>query len=264
MGRIDIVGQKFERLLVLEYNSNKKSYLCQCDCGNLTHARSWYLRNGKHKSCGCLQKELLAKRCYKDNYIGLKNEIYKNYLKAAKRRNYSFELSKEIFYKLINGDCHYCGIKPNTKWFGTKRTIIDVSEFRYNGVDRVDNNIGYTLENSVSCCKICNNAKNTLTTEEFLNWVNLVYQFQMGKIKPTPDKYFPRFWFEGNHAFMWVNSLDDLQEVFDNYEGIMTPDKILDTAVNNPNVDKDFGLRGEHTGDITLRKFLEQYDYKWS
>jgi hypothetical protein len=173
-----LIGQKFNRLTVVNYISKKDGYLCECECGNKTKARSSSLKSGRHASCGCLQKELLANRNNKPDFIAFKNEIYKNYSKAAKKRNYDFELTKEEFIKLIGGDCFYCGLKPNTSWVGTKRTIIDTSAFKYNGVDRKDNNIGYTTENCVSCCKLCNNSKNTLATEEWLLWVKRLYEFQ--------------------------------------------------------------------------------------
>lgn len=55
---IDLTGQKFGRLIVLErYGSNKKNvalWKCQCDCGNVKIVRSDMLRNGHTKSCGCL------------------------------------------------------------------------------------------------------------------------------------------------------------------------------------------------------------------
>ena len=70
---------------------------------------------------------------------------------------------------------------------------------------------------------------------------------------------FPRFWFEGNHAFMWVNDLNDLQQVFDNYDGVMTPDEVLDKSVNVPGDYKNFGLRIEHKGERTLREHLKMF-----
>ena len=58
---IDIIGQRFERLLVLSRVENDKSnnaqYLCRCDCGNVKIARGSALRKGYVKSCGCLRKE---------------------------------------------------------------------------------------------------------------------------------------------------------------------------------------------------------------
>ena len=40
-------------------------------------------------------------------------------------------------------------------------------EFRYTGIDRYDNTLGYTLENSVPCCKQCNRIKTDMAASEF-------------------------------------------------------------------------------------------------
>ena len=56
----DITGQRFGRLSVLKFNQRKiRSYYweCICDCGNRKIANAATLKNGKLKSCGCLQKE---------------------------------------------------------------------------------------------------------------------------------------------------------------------------------------------------------------
>lgn len=159
----------------------KEGYQCQCECGTITKARSWSLKTGRHASCGCLQRELLANRMLKPDYASFKHEIYKNYKRAAKKRDYEFTLTKPEFIDLIQNDCHYCGGKPSMTWHGTKRTIVNLDGFRYNGVDRVDNTDGYIIGNVVSCCKICNNSKNTLTVDEWLEWVTRVYEFQKNK-----------------------------------------------------------------------------------
>lgn len=72
----------------------------------------------------------------------------------------------------------------------------------------------------------------------------------------TNKKEFPRFWFEGNLAFLWVNNLEELQFVFDQYKGHMTPDEVLDKSLNANDELTNFGLYGEHDGDVTLRQFL--------
>ena len=46
-----------------------------------------------------------------------------------------------------------------------------------NGIDRIDSSKGYTVENSVPCCKYCNTAKNTMSVDEFLKWIGRVYKF---------------------------------------------------------------------------------------
>jgi hypothetical protein len=131
-------------------------------------------------------KEEKAKERILPNFEALKNEIFRNYQKAANRRNYVWNLSKEEFFTFLESKCYYCGTLPNTSWYGGNRTIMDTSKFKYNGVDRVDNNTGYFINNCVSCCKTCNNAKAALSVVEFYNWINRVYQNQLGRSTTSP------------------------------------------------------------------------------
>jgi hypothetical protein len=41
-------------------------------------------------------------------------------------------------------------------------------DFVYNGIDRRENSIGYTLANCVSCCGPCNMMKKVLSYAEFI------------------------------------------------------------------------------------------------
>lgn len=57
MGKlIDLTGQKFGYLTVLERDFSKKGkvyWLCQCDCGNTISVRGDSLKKGYTKTCGC-------------------------------------------------------------------------------------------------------------------------------------------------------------------------------------------------------------------
>jgi hypothetical protein len=75
---------------------------------------------------------------------------FNQYKNNAKYRGLIFELTKEQFEELIDGNCFYCGDKGG-------------------GVDRVDNNIGYIVSNCVSACVICNRAKNKYSFEEYID-----------------------------------------------------------------------------------------------
>ena len=59
-------GTRFGRLTVIKLLDKKirngRVYLCQCDCGNICEKTAQSLRNDGTKSCGCLAKELSAKR----------------------------------------------------------------------------------------------------------------------------------------------------------------------------------------------------------
>lgn len=58
---IDLTGQKFGRLTVIEKTNYRQSnsvvWLCQCECGKTTYVSSVNLRKGRTKSCGCLKTE---------------------------------------------------------------------------------------------------------------------------------------------------------------------------------------------------------------
>ena len=53
------IGQRYGLLTILSYDTDKKMWKCQCDCGNITYVRSF---NGNKKSCGCLKKMTFEER----------------------------------------------------------------------------------------------------------------------------------------------------------------------------------------------------------
>lgn len=63
---INIVGEKFTRLLVLDKAENyvspsgsvKTMFLCLCDCGNKVTVQKYKLTSGHSRSCGCLLKDI--------------------------------------------------------------------------------------------------------------------------------------------------------------------------------------------------------------
>jgi hypothetical protein len=80
---------------------------------------------------------------------------------GAKKRGLPFTLTKDQYRTLTSRPCHWCGgVLPMTG----------------GGIDRRNNLEGYTLSNSVPCCKQCNSAKNNYTVEDFLLWVGRVYK----------------------------------------------------------------------------------------
>jgi hypothetical protein len=174
---IDLTGKRFEKLLVIEQaegpreiKNHSRYWLCKCDCGGIIITNGASLRNGSTKSCGCLVKEVITKSYSESSF----NTLYNRYKNAAKQRSISFELSKDEFSKITSQNCHYCGIKP------MQITVLSSphnGDYFHNGIDRLDNNKGYTIENSVPCCKNCNYGKGRLTKDEFLSWIEKVYLF---------------------------------------------------------------------------------------
>ena len=63
--KVDLVGQKFGRLAVLERlpknTGHSHWWLCQCDCGNIVEVRGRCLTKGETKSCGCYKRDYARK-----------------------------------------------------------------------------------------------------------------------------------------------------------------------------------------------------------
>ena len=96
---------------------------------------------------------------------------FKYLLDGYKRHGSSFDLTEKQFKELTQKNCYYCGAKPNNVVNRKDRN----GSFTYNGIDRVDNTKGYTIDNVVTCCRHCNTAKNSMTLEEFKCWIEKVY-----------------------------------------------------------------------------------------
>jgi len=82
--------------------------------------------------------------------------IVKKYKDSAKKRNIEFLLKDEEAVKLLTSTCFYCA------GFSYKNAKVS-------GIDRQDNSVDYTLENSVPCCTICNFMKGQLDPLVFID-----------------------------------------------------------------------------------------------
>lgn len=100
-----------------------------------------------------------------------KGKAFWHYRTSAKKRGYEFNLTYEQFLEIAEKDCHYCGLAPSERYaFKPWHTPAII-----NGIDRVDNSLGYSVENSVPCCLMCNKSKNKYDLVEWLEWVSRVY-----------------------------------------------------------------------------------------
>lgn len=153
---------------------------CRCICGNTSVVHTSNIL--KMKSCGCKRSELIvaANRLPKGDWG--KTHLFYTYAKEARRRGYLFELTREQFDPLLAMPCHYCGVANSNllrKTRGSEETR-ERSKFTYTGIDRVDNTIGYRVDNVVPCCKICNYAKHSQTEDGFRAWIQRVHKHWLG------------------------------------------------------------------------------------
>lgn len=171
---LEHIGERYNLLEVIEFSHSKLYtktrdfyYVCLCNCGNKVITPIRALKQGSRKSCGCSTREL---RCLPHGQASL-NKLICGYEANARGRGYIFNLSREQFINITSKDCFYCGEPPSNIADSGYAT----GTYTYSGIDRVDNNKGYIVENCVPCCKTCNIAKQNLTQEDFLNWIKKVY-----------------------------------------------------------------------------------------
>jgi hypothetical protein len=166
---IDLTGQRYGKLICLRRVADKNGqvcWLCKCECGEEVVLRRSQLRRkgGGSKECKACWHKRLAQLHRKDPAESAKTQRYYHYKGGAKKRGREWKISKERFNELISRPCHYCKQEWSMEW----------NNLKHNGIDRIDNNKGYTSKNLVACCTTCNFGKNSLSLEEFKVWLTKV------------------------------------------------------------------------------------------
>jgi hypothetical protein len=95
------------------------------------------------------QQKIFTNVSYK--YSEIKNSCYKSKV--------DFLLTLEEFSTFWDKKCHYCS--------GDRKT---------HGLDRMDNDGPYSIQNCVACCKDCNFMKRTMGYTEFLDKITKIYK----------------------------------------------------------------------------------------
>lgn len=102
----------------------------------------------------------------------VRSAILSAYKRKAKRRGYSWKISKKLFFSLILKSCYYCGSTLSNLFRAHSKGYI--YSMSYNGIDRKDNKKGYVLGNVVPCCKHCNRAKKAMGLADFIGWLSRI------------------------------------------------------------------------------------------
>lgn len=135
-------------------------------CKSPRRIRDYYKQTGTKTGyrhvCKPCQYKPKPKKC-RSKEEGIYRHIYRQYLHSARHRELEFNLTEQDITKLVSRDCHHCGGAPtkyspfDKRWFILK-----------NGIDRLDNNKGYTMSNCVPCCATCNYSRQDLSVDEWI------------------------------------------------------------------------------------------------
>lgn len=146
--KVDLTGQKFNRLTVLTYagvkGRRRSMWLCRCDCGKALEVDGTHLKSGHTKSCGCYSKERIGNLNKKTGRT--KTKLYYTYRNIL-NRCYRSENSSHKYYKDRN-------IQMCPEWLDKNHGFERFQEWALaNGykeglsIDRIDNDKGYSPDN---------------------------------------------------------------------------------------------------------------------
>lgn len=116
------------------------------------------------------KKRIREPRNYRKECKDNLERYYSDYQANARKRGILFDLEFDVFCKLITKPCEYCDA---------------LAEDEVNGIDRVNNEVGYVIENAVPCCGMCNKMKSDYTLEEFKSHVVRIYEKLSVTASPT-------------------------------------------------------------------------------
>lgn len=122
-----------------------------CGCGYETSFSTLarFLNNVRRcRECGYYTEEEAALRKHQSTYMH-----------GAKKRLLDWGISFEEFSSIVKNVCYYCGEQPKQRLAG--------KVWNFAGIDRIDNSLGYRIDNLRPCCRTCNVAKNNLSEEEW-------------------------------------------------------------------------------------------------
>ena len=184
----DLTGMILGSLTVIKQDIGKKTkekgthWICKCKCGEEISVSRNNLKpfaelgTKATRSCGCMR----LNRMERDKVLWKKAYCAKINNTTNKRKGHKIGLSEQEFKDIASKPCHYCGLPfsctiIDSRWVKGKEIKMTDFEIRLNGIDRIDSNGGYTKENCVSCCVNCNQAKNTLTQQQFAEHIKRIY-----------------------------------------------------------------------------------------
>jgi len=148
----------------IQSNSASCCAMCNWNKGSLDSAT--FIKRVRHIHYFAKDGTKTHPECFPD----AKCVSYASYLSRAEKKELEFAITHDDYKSIILQDCYLCG-KEST-------------DTNINGVDPVDNNVGYTIANCKACCKECNHMKNSYALEDLLAKVERIHENWNNKTLP--------------------------------------------------------------------------------
>lgn len=138
------------------------------DCGKIIYIYCMTKHTGKCNKCAIRGKPYQA--------------VYTKLIWTAKTKNIPNSITYEQFFELCKVEnCHYCGEKVQRLKYGItdSKTCKELSNMY--SLDRINSNKGYSVDNVVTCCKICNLTKRNCLTHIEMYLLMKLKIYKLGK-----------------------------------------------------------------------------------
>ena len=175
-----VIGEKYNKLLIQSVYKDEKSIVravCLCDCGKIKHINLETIKQNTTKSCSCYRRKIMVHHTEKKRALirlaygeAAFNAVCRKYKSHAKNAKREFNLDRNQLKILFESSCYYCDATPANVFKGSGMN----GDYTYNGIDRKDNSLGYTIQNCITCCKQCNFAKGFQSFEDFVLFLKRV------------------------------------------------------------------------------------------
>lgn len=163
--------EKSQCLDIIKEDGNIGRYvavLCRCKCGNIIRCKKTLVKNGRKKSCGCLntEAEFVSKHIMRMFWTAL--------LLNAKYRNIEIEIEPSDLDQIIEKQNFKCNISnlditlpKNSKEFLNERHWTA-------SIDRINSSDSYNIKNIQFVHKDINRMKMNLNQELFIQYCKLI------------------------------------------------------------------------------------------
>lgn len=177
-GELTVISESYEREVKISKIGNKTIralWSCRCSCGQEIKRSTTDLKTkDRVNMCTkCAYKARPQSKLKYSNEERMYNLSIVSRCEKSKGRIKN-KLSLEDYIEISSKDCNYCGEEPREITYLYKEKGIETKSSKFNGIDRLDSSLHYSIENCVSCCKTCNTMKASMRVEDFINHIRRI------------------------------------------------------------------------------------------
>lgn len=176
--RIDMVGKRIGKLVVIDFSYTKGKeclWNCKCDCGNYIQVRGTSLRRENTRSCGCLKNQAYNWKGFGEisGCFWYNQKLHS--VNSPRGKKKLFNLTIQEAWDLFVSQNRKCAISGVELTFS--RNYRNDKKTQTASLDRINNSIGYVIDNVQWVHKDINRMKQLFSNKELIQWCKVVAKY---------------------------------------------------------------------------------------